>query len=471
MLIGLWKKGLVLGIILLFVGSGVIPSMGGTVVDKRSNYPISKGKTLYVGGSGEGNYSRIKDAINDSSDGDTVYVYDDSSPYYENLFVDKSINLIGENKETTVIDGNNIELIVVYVCTDWVTISGFTIQNSKHMSWVQDGGIVLGDKDIIVRYTTITNNIITSNEGSGIYSGFRTYWNIITDNIIINNGVSGIGIMSYCSIISGNNISSNNEFGIALGGHDNNILGNTINSNKEYGLSLWNSCNNIVTGNNISSNNKNGILIVDNSNNNIIYHNNLINNSQNANDECDNIWDNGKSGNYWDDYTGEDKDGDGIGDTPYPIPGGDNEDKYPLMKPWGENNPPNTPVIEGKRKFKEGEGGEYPYTINSTDPDGDYVKYFIDWGDNNTMETDWHASGEEITINVTIPLETGTYVIFKIKAKDVFGLESDWATLEVTVPRNKATVNSLFHWFLERFPLLERLLSLIRVDEIFLEIY
>jgi hypothetical protein len=127
------------------------------------------------------------------------------------------------------------------------------------------------------------------------------------------------------------------------------------------------------------------------------------------------------------------------------------------------NYPPDTPEIEGLRRFNEGEGGEYPYVINSTDPEGDDIYYLINWSDGTQDETGYYESGEEITINVTIPSEKGTYDIFKIKAIDIFGSESNWAILEVTVPRNRATINSLLQLFLERFSLLERLLSLIRI--------
>jgi hypothetical protein len=48
---------------------------------------LGRGKTLYVGGDGDGNYTRIQDAIDNASDEDTVFVYDDSSPYYENVVV------------------------------------------------------------------------------------------------------------------------------------------------------------------------------------------------------------------------------------------------------------------------------------------------------------------------------------------------------------------------------------------------
>lgn len=68
-----------------------------------------------------------------------------------------------------------------------------------------------------------------------------------------------------------------------------------------------------------------------------IYLNNFLGNTENAYDEGDNIWDNGSTGNYWDDYEGRDLlPPYGIGDTPYDIPPGllHNKDRYPLMGPW-----------------------------------------------------------------------------------------------------------------------------------------
>jgi nitrous oxidase accessory protein NosD len=73
------------------------------------------------------------------------------------------------------------------------------------------------------------------------------------------------------------------------------------------------------------------------SHNNVIYHNKFVNSllyTENRNGTQftpKNSWDNGLEGNYWSDYTGEDADGDGIGDTPYMV-GKDNVDNYPLMR-------------------------------------------------------------------------------------------------------------------------------------------
>jgi hypothetical protein len=109
---------------------------------------------------------------------------------------------------------------------------------------------------------------------------------------------------------------------------------------------LSESTDNIFYENNIY-NNVRGLEIRTSSNNNAIYHNNFINNQEdNALDECSNDWDNGypSGGNFWDDYTGTDTNGDGIGDISYSIPGGSNQDNYPFMNQFGWNHPPHQPT-------------------------------------------------------------------------------------------------------------------------------
>ncbi len=116
----------------------------------------------------------------------------------------------------------------------------------------------------------------------------------------------------------------------------------------------------------------------------------------------------------------------------------------------GENQPPETPSIDGETSGKAGE--DYEYIFNSTDPDGDSVMYFIDWGDNNTEWTEYSPSGTEVKVKHSWS-EKGEYTI-KAKAKDIHDAESDWETLEVTMPKNKVfNFNfNLLSWLFERFP-------------------
>ena len=129
------RKCLAVGIILLFVGTCIIPAIAQDI--EKSSSPTSRGNWLYVGGSGPGNYTRIQDAINASSDGDTVFVY--NGTYYENVVVDKSINLIGEDKNITIIDGNGSrDVILLTRFSEGVTINGFTIQNSGTPGFLEE---------------------------------------------------------------------------------------------------------------------------------------------------------------------------------------------------------------------------------------------------------------------------------------------------------------------------------------------
>jgi hypothetical protein len=125
-------------------------------------------------------------------------------------------------------------------------------------------------------------------------------------------------------------------------------------------------------------------------------------------------------------------------------------DKDLCFETYGRDNlPPNTPTITGPA---EGHYGEpYDYTFITTDMDGDDVYYYIEWGD-DTFE-DWigpYESGEEVIRSHTWD-EQGEFTL-RAKAKDIFDAESDWGTLEVTMPVNQQVTNSLLQMILERFP-------------------
>jgi hypothetical protein len=116
----------------------------------------------------------------------------------------------------------------------------------------------------------------------------------------------------------------------------------------------------------------------------------------------------------------------------------------------GINQPPNPPMITGALKGKVGALHNYHFT--ATDPEGDNVYYFIDWGDTST--SGWlgpYSSGEEINDSHTWNKQ-GTYTL-KAKVKDSFGAESDWATEKITMPLSYELSHLRFlDWLFERFP-------------------
>jgi len=310
MINNLIKKGLALAIILLFICSGVVSAFN---TDNKTD-PLNNGNWLYVGGSGEGNYSSIQDAIDNATDGDTVFVYDDSSPYFENIVVNKSINLSGENKETTIISGNGTEVIspVVLISSSFVKISGFEIINGS------DGINIESNKNSIIENNTIIDNFITNNNYGLSMSGSNN--NNIVDNIIIMNKWDGIN-MYYCTsnTIIGNDITSNEDCGVILNTFSNyNIIQNNTIQNNYFGIVLAEVClYNVIKGNNISKNrNESMILAISHRNiiesniieniiiqgyKNLIRKNNFIGNIKHMRSAGGrNIWD----ANYWDDWIG-----------------------------------------------------------------------------------------------------------------------------------------------------------------------
>jgi parallel beta-helix repeat protein len=222
------------------------------------------GNTLHVGGSGSGNYTTIQSAIDNASDGDTIFVY--SGIYYENVIVDKSICLLGENKNSTIIDSSmNKDKDVICVTTSHVDIEKFTIKNGKN------GILIDGDYDVVDN-VNIVENIIIDNIQYGVFF-FRSGYNNVLNNIISNN-IYGIKAYEFCSnIIFGNIISSSSEAGIHLTSAVNagNCMNNTISfntlQNNGEGIILFTSYNNKINNNNFYGNSKDASFVWSNSNN------------------------------------------------------------------------------------------------------------------------------------------------------------------------------------------------------------
>jgi len=102
---------------------------------------------------------------------------------------------------------------------------------------------------------------------------------------------------------------------------------------------------------------------------------------------------------------------------------------------------------------------EYYCNISTVDPDINPVSFYIDWGDNTTELTEQYASGEKAFLTHRYD-STGSYTI-RVKAIDEFDAESDWATLTVSMSKNKVTNTPLFlQKLIQRFPFFEKILNL-----------
>ncbi len=268
----------------------------------------------------------IQEAIDNAVSGDTIFVY--SGIYYEQVIINKNVSLAGEDRDSTIIDGNGTGSVISITGVNNVGIEGFTIRRSGNSPSEYDSGIFIDHSN----GNNISQNTITDNyHGINLQSSFN---NIISDNTITSN-YDGISLQSsFNNIISDNTIKDNYN-GISLQSSGNNLISdNAITSNNYEGVSLYYSSDNIVSYNTIADNYE-GMYLALYSTNNAIYSNNFNDSLQVSLDSTNNIWDYGNEGNYWNDYekrypNATERENPGIWNTSYIIDN-HNQDNYPLV--------------------------------------------------------------------------------------------------------------------------------------------
>jgi parallel beta-helix repeat protein len=279
-------KTLVIGINLLLFFMSITSSIAIDNVKKSSLVTYSS-NTLYVGGSGPGNYTKIQDAINNTNDGDTVFVY--KGTYYEYIIINKSIDLIGENRITTVIDGY-YSGDVVSIHNSSVSVNEITVQHSGQGMW--DHAIEVKNKSPQITNIHIDSCIVKDSFGGIRFDNIKK--SQIKECFIHNNTASCITVylnsnnikIINCTVENnGEELKSKDIYynlklsdswnklrnkdgwggGISIAGIENqcsdiSITNCSILSNYASGISVSRSKNVIISNNKISRNTKQGIF-------------------------------------------------------------------------------------------------------------------------------------------------------------------------------------------------------------------
>ena len=344
---------------------------------------------------------------------------------------------LSDNSSDNSISRNNI------TNNDWgIHLWGYSNNNTISRNNVTanvEGIQIYSSSNNILRLNSIANNkhnfgvdgfspshFVNDVDASNTVEGNPVYYLINQKDLTINP--STFPNVGYLALINSTNITvenlnlESNLQGVLLAFTTRSTITKNNITNNYYGIRLYESSNNTVSGSNIT-NNYYGIALSRLSSNNVIYHNNFVFNNYQAFAHpygYTNIWDDGypSGGNYWSDYSGVDiKSGagqdlpgsDGIGDTPYVIDA-DNQDRYPLMNPWGAGTPVAsftwTPSIPKT-------GDSMTFDASSSTPNGGTItEYEWNFGDGE------YASGQTVTHAYT---NLGIYIV-TLNVTDTEGL-------------------------------------------------
>jgi parallel beta-helix repeat protein len=272
--------------------------------------------------------------------------------------------------DSRVTNNNESGITLEYGCANNV-ISGNRVESN---GW----GIGVGDDS---NNNVVSKNEVAANVKHGVSFGYHSIGNAAIENHVAKNGGSGIFFSTIQdSNVTGNNVTLNKGCGIGFGYGPNGLVRQNYISKNSVGIWISNAEANTITFNSVAENAVWGIELEGSHKNNMIHHNNFINNAADQGIQARiaeiwiypglnkphrpgetvepprlvggaaNVWDNGKEGNYWSDYTARypnaSMQGDsGTADTPYFI-NENNMDRYPLLNPVDASEVPDGPAVE-----------------------------------------------------------------------------------------------------------------------------
>ena len=342
-------------------------------------------------------YPSVQSAIDGTPEGGSVFL--SSGTYREEIILNRSVSLVGENRTTTIIDpggegdcinvtSDNNSISDLWLSGSFSGIKQYHTENNNIIDCIFSGvavgvslesctGIVLmgntmSDCGVMLTGEQVEHWNTHTMDGTNLINGKPLLYlkdgngTEIPENpaqIILANctnvsidgkhlGSASVGIalgFSSHNQISGNVALSNSLTGISLFSSKNNsIYNNTVDANRGEGITLEFSRNNVISKNLVRDNGLYGVDMRD-SENNLVFNNTFFRNNegnvQGADNTGGNRWDDGKSGNYWSDYAARfpEASNDSVRwSIPYPMDGHpNNSDEKPLIWPtFGSINHP-----------------------------------------------------------------------------------------------------------------------------------
>jgi len=485
----------------LVTGSFVIMFSNEGCGDSGNEIYVDSSYYGYSDGSAEKPYDSIQYAIDVADEGDTIYVF--GGTYDEPLVINKKIKLWGsiEGGET-VIDTKIDERYTVEITADHAEMLDFTISdsgdyktspigaliciksnnavvqgnriNNNTNSWgiyvdstasgsVVSGNMINNTKIGINVYSSSTNDIfnndvsncseyaiqVTSSSNNRLYSNYLSnsghgmYVQQCSDINISNNTVTtinyyGIYLHQSTGIVKNNDIINNEADGIYLSSFNCEIFDNVLDANQR-GITLVGS-NNEIRNNDLSNSSGSGIYAYSSSEGNIIYLNRFVDNGKTARGGGNNQWFYENQGNYWGDYNNIDRNLDGIGDVPYAVPEGNNQDDYPLgyfLKP------PEKPSNPDPEDSEAGVGLKITLRVRIEDVDSDELTvYFYNAKTDDLIDDDKRVpSGGTAECSFTLGFNT-TFAWYVIVNDSLLENQSDpwFFTTKATPPDNEPPI-------------------------------